>query len=147
MGVGQVRALYAYAGAGLALATGLVVIVATRSQLAPETPAANPPAVADDALNQPPAPLPAQVAAPVEHAASFTYSGKIPHYVIKADWKQLAEALPADADATSYFLSPIHDPVAQTGDATDAAAHPPALVIDIGEDAPPEATGDTRIGD
>ena len=146
MGAGQVRALYAYAGAGLALATGLVLIVATRSQRTPETPAASPPAVAD-ALHQPPTPLPAPVAGPVEHAAGFTYSGRIPHYVIKADWKQLAEALPAEADATSYFLSPIHDPVAQTGDAMDATAHPPALVIDIGEDAPPEATGDTRIGD
>lgn len=129
------------------MATGLVLIVVTRSQLAPETPAAGPPAIADDPLNQPPTPLPAPVVAPVEHAASFTYSGKIPHYVIKADWKQLAEALPAEADATSYFLSPIHDPVAQTGDAMDAAAHPPALVVDIGEDAPPEATGDTRVGD
>lgn len=140
------RALYAYAGTGLALTAGLVLAVAAHFTSAP--PAAAPQAVADGGLDQsPPPPLPAPVPAPVGHPASFTYSGKIPHYVIKTDWKALAEALPAEADSTSYFLSPIDPPVAQTGDAMDAAAHPAALVVDIGEDAPPEATGDTRVGD
>jgi hypothetical protein len=142
-----VRALYTYAGAGLALTAGLVLVVATRS-LNPGTPAASPPAAADDGLDQlPPAPLPAPVRAPVEQGPSFTYSGRIPHFAIKADWKELAEALPAGADATSYYLSPINPPTAQTGDAMDAAAHPVALAVDIGDEAPPEATGDTRIGD
>lgn len=139
------RALYAYAGAGLALTAGLVLAVTTH--FISETRTAGPPAVADGGLEQSPPPLPAPVAAPAKQVASFTYAGKLPHYVIKTDWKELAEALPAEPEATSYFLSPINPPTAQTGDAMDAAAHPAALVVDIGEDAPPEATGDTRVGD
>lgn len=148
MGAGPVRALYAYGGAGLALAAGLVLVVATRSHLKPDRPAVGPPVAVDDGLaRSPAAPLPAP-APPAEQAASFVYAGRLPHYVIKTDWKQLAEALPAEADATSYYLSPIHNPpAAQIGDAVDAAGHALALPIDIGEDAPPEATGDTRIGE
>jgi hypothetical protein len=138
-----VRALYAYAGAGLAVAAGLMIAVAARPHRTENVNAA-PQAVADNTVAvQSPTPLPTPAPAPVEHLA---YTGRIDHYVIKTDWKELAEALPAEADATSYYVSQTA-PMAQTGQAIDAAAHPAALPIDIGDEAPPEATGDTRVGD
>ena len=146
------RALYAYAGAALAVAAGLVLAVATRPQFASKNTAAGPPAAADGGLSTFPATaVPAPVPAPVAHSSS--YAGKIPRYATGTDWKALAEALPTEVASNSYYLSPIHSPpspqtLAATGAAIDAASvagQPVALPTGDDDEATPEATGDTRI--
>lgn len=147
-----------YAGAGLAVAVGLVLGVAMRPRLAgPDEPAASQaPAQTPAAALTAPAPT-AQAA---EEAAIARYGDKLPDYVLGTDLHKLSASAagpstPIMPDPQNYYVSPLGHPqaadAAAVGEAVDASALatadgevlPPPLPVVGNSEVIPEAAGDT----
>lgn len=145
-----------YAGAGLALAIGLMLGMTLRPRHGggdvPQAPVQTPVAVAT-------APRPA--ATPVhEGRAAPRPHDELPHYRLGKDLRRLASAAagpstPILPDPQNYYFSPLDRPppadAAATGAAVDASAlaaadgGPPTTLPVVDNEATPEAAGDTRI--
>ena len=98
----------ACAGAGLALTAGLLLGAAMKPDLAADDRPAGPQILAGRSG--------ARAAGPFDDGLAFArYSGKVPDYVLGADWRKLVEAPAAtppeaeDVAPESYYVSPLRD--------------------------------------
>jgi|GEM_PF-1454283 len=149
MGFDHVRTLFA--GAGLAVAAGLLMGAAMKPDLEADDRPAGPQVIAEGRQALPSGPFD-------DRAAYASYGGQMPDYVLGTDWKRLTQAPVTGGLYEDYdrYAAAEEAPAAEVGTYTPAVyrADDPSIdgraayaevtaSPDIDEEAPPEATGDT----
>jgi hypothetical protein len=149
IGFDHVRTLFA--GAGLAVAAGLLMGAAMKPDLEADNRPAGPQVIAEGPQAPPSGPFD-------DRAAYASYGGQIPDYVLGTDWKKLPQAPVTGGRYDDYdrYAAADEAPAAEVGTYTPAVYHADDPSIDgptayaevtagpdLDEEAQPEATGDT----